>query len=67
MAKKMIFKIFIDEHSGEVDKVETTKRFVYEGCLFKMDVIKDTIIELEEMYQSEQIKYFSQFNNLGEA
>ena len=46
MAKKIAIKIYYDEFTGEVDKVECTKRFAEEGSLFKMDVIKDSLMAL---------------------
>ena len=43
MSKKIAFTIYIDELTGDVEEVKTTKRFAEEGALFRMDVIKDTI------------------------
>ena len=45
----------------------TTKRFEDEGPLFRLDVIKDTIIALESIYQYERSKMFSEYNDVGEA
>ena len=43
MAKKIAMKVYFDEHSGEIDKIDCTKRFEEEGALFRIDVIKDAI------------------------
>ena len=52
---------------GEVDKIECTKRFEHEGPLFRIDVIKEPIIALENIYQYERSKMFSEYNDVGEA
>ena len=49
MAKKIALKVYFDEQTGEVDEIASTKRFEDEGPLFRMDVIKDTIIALEDI------------------
>ena len=67
MAKKVALTVYFDEHSGEVDKIECTKRFESEGPLFRIDVIKDAIIALENIYQYERSKFFNEFNDIGEA
>ena len=67
MAKKIAMKIYFDEHTGEVEEIECTKRFEHEGPLFRMDVIKDTIIALESIYQYERSRFFNEFNDIGEA
>ena len=67
MAKKIAMKIFFDEHTGEVDKIECTKRFEHEGTLFKIDVIKDAITALTSIYQYERSQFFNEFNDIGEA
>ena len=67
MAKKIAIKIYYDEFTGEVDKVECTKRFAEEGSLFKMDVIKDSLMALEKIYQFERSEFFLEYNEIGEA
>ena len=67
MAKKVAIKVYFDDQTGEIDKIDCTKRFEEEGPLFRMDVIKDTIIALEEIYQYERSKFFMDFNERGEA
>ena len=60
-------KIYFDENTGEVDKVECTKRFEHEGTLFKIDVIRDAIDALTNIYQYERSKFFMDFGERGEA
>ena len=67
MAKKIALKVFFDDETGEVDEITSTKRFEDEGPLFRMDVIKDTIIALENIYQYERSRFFMDFNERGEA
>ena len=67
MAKKIAIKVYFDDQTGEVDEVVSTKRFEDEGPLFRMDVIKDTIIALENIYQYERSRFFMDFNERGEA
>ena len=68
MAKKIALKVYFDDQTGEIDKIDCTKRFEDEGPLFRMDVIKDTIIALENIYQYERSKFFTNdFNEVGEA
>ena len=67
MAKKIALKVYFDDQTGEVDEVVSTKRFEEEGPLFRMDVIKDTIIALENIYQYERSRFFMDFNERGEA
>ena len=67
MAKKIALTVYFDEKTGEVDEVVSTKRFEEEGPLFRMDVIKDTMIALENIYQYERSKFFMEFNERGEA
>ena len=67
MAKKIALKVYFDDQTGEVDEVVSTKRFEDEGPLFRMDVIKDTIIALENIYQYEKSRFFMDFNERGEA
>ena len=67
MAKKVAIKVYFDDQTGEIDKIDCTKRFEDEGPLFRMDVIKDTIIALESIYQYEKSKFFNKFNEMGEA
>ena len=67
MAKKIALKVYFDDQTGEIDKIDCTKRFEEEGPLFRMDVIKDTIAVLENIYQYERARMFSDFNDVGEA
>ena len=67
MAKKIALKVYFDEETGEIDKIDCTKRFEGEGPLFRLDVIKDTIIALENIYQYEKSQLFREFNESGEA
>ena len=67
MAKKIALKVYFDDQTGEVDEVVSTKRFEDEGPLFRMDVIKDTIIAMENIYQYERSRFFMDFNERGEA
>ena len=67
MAKKIALRVYFDEETGEVDEIKSTQRFEDEGPLFRMDVIKDTIIALEGIYQYERSKFFMDFGERGEA
>ena len=67
MAKKIALKVYFDDQTGEVDKVASTKSFAEEGPLFRLDVIKDTINALENIYRYERSKMFEDFNDVGEA
>ena len=67
MAKKIALKVYFDDQTGEIDKIDCTKRFEDEGPLFKMDVIKDTIIALESIYRYERSLFFMEFTERGEA
>ena len=67
MAKKIALKVYFDDQTGEIEKIDCTKRFENEGPLFRMDVIKDTIVALENIYQYEKSRFFNKFNEMGEA
>ena len=67
MSKKLAFKIYIDDKSGEIESIQTTKRFAEEGPLFKLDVIKDIIIALEQIYNIEKSECFNEYNQTGIA
>ena len=67
MAKKIALKVYFDDQTGEIDKIDCTKRFEDEGPLFRMDVIKATIIALESIYQYERSLFFMDFTERGEA
>ena len=67
MSKKIALRVYFDEETGEVDEIKSTRRFEDEGPLFRMDVIKDTIIALENIYQYERSKFFMEFGERGEA
>lgn len=65
MSKKIAFTIYIDELTGDVEEVKTTKRFAEEGALFRMDVIKDTIKALDSIYKYEKDQFFNNSNQVG--
>ena len=67
MAKKIALKIYFDENTGEVDKIDCTKRFSEEGALFRIDVLKDSILALQNIYQYERSQFFNEFGEAGEA
>ena len=67
MARKIALQVYFDDETGEVDEITLTKRFESEGPLFRIDVIKDTIIALENIYQYERSKFFMEFGEQGEA
>ena len=67
MAKKIAFKVYFDDETGEVDEIASTKRFAEEGALFRIDVIKDAIEALKHIYQYERSRFFNEFNDIGEA
>ena len=62
MAKKIALKIYFDEYTGEVEKVDCTKRFEEEGPLFRIDVLKDAIIALESIYEIEKHLFFKELS-----
>ena len=67
MAKKIALRVYFVDETGEVDEIKSTQRFEDEGPLFRMYVIKDTIIALESIYQYERSKFFMEFGERGEA
>ena len=67
MAKKIAIKVYFDDQTGEVERIDCTKRFEDEGTLFRLDVLKDTIIALQDMYQYERSLFFMDFSERGEA
>ena len=67
MAKKIALKIYFDEQTGEVDKIDCTKRFSEEGPLFRMDVLKDSIEALESIYNYEKELFFDDNPKLARA
>ena len=60
MAKKLALKIFIDDLTGDIKSIEPTKRFEEEGPLFKIDVLKDAAMALENVYEYEKEKFFDE-------
>ena len=62
MAKKIALTIYFDENTGEVDKVDCTKRFSEEGPLFRIDVLKDAILALEMIYEFEKEMFFKELS-----
>ena len=56
MAKRIAIKIYYDEYSGEINKIDCTKRFAEEGPLFRMDILRDSIEVLENIYKYEKEK-----------
>ena len=67
MAKKIALKVYFDDKTGEVDEIASTKRFEQEGILFKLDVLKDTIIALDKIYEYEKDQLFNNNNQTGIA
>ena len=67
MAKKVALRVYFDDQTGEVEKVDCTKRFENEGPLFRMDVLKDAIVALEKIYRYERSLFFMDFTERGEA
>ena len=67
MAKKIAIKIFYDEMTGEVEKVDCTSRFAEEGPLFRLDVLKDAMEVLDHIYKYEHNKYFNEPGTIVKA
>ncbi len=67
MAKKVALRVYFDDQTGEIEKVDCSKRFKNEGPLFRMDVLKDAIVALERIYRYERSKFFMDFTERGEA
>ena len=67
MAKKLGYKIYFDDKSGEVCTVECTKRLAAEGPLFKLDVLKDTLAALEAIYNMELENFYCENTKLARA
>ena len=67
MARKIAIKIFYDEKTGEVEKVDCTQRFAEEGPLFRLDVLRDAIDALDHIYKYEHNKYFNKSDTIAEA
>ena len=65
--KKVAIRISYDELTGEVLTVDCSKRFLEEGSLFRLDVIKDSIEALEFIYEIERDKYFSNNKRVARA
>ena len=59
MAKKVALSIIIDDLTGEIEEVRTTKRFEEEGPLFKLDILNDTIEALNKIYEYEKELFFN--------
>ena len=62
MARKIAIRIYFDEYTGEVEKVDCTKRFEEEGPLFRIDVLKDAILALESIYEIEKHLFFKELS-----
>ena len=67
MAKKVALTIYFDEYTGEVNEIKSSKRFSDEGSLFKIDVLKDAIDSLQNIYDYERSIYFNEFNEIAES
>ena len=67
MARKIAIKIFYDEKTGEVEKVDCTQRFAEEGLLFRLDVLRDAREALDQIYEYERNKYFDEPNTIAKA
>ena len=67
MANKIAIKIYFDDETGEVERVDCTKRFDNEGPLFKMDVLQDSIEALISIYHHEKSQLLGSYTERGEA
>ena len=67
MANKIAIKIYFDDETGEVERVDCTKRFDNEGPLFKMDVLQDSIEALISIYHHEKAQLLGSYTERGEA
>ena len=67
MARKIAIKIFYDERTGEVEKVDCTQRFAEEGPLFRLDVLRDAMEALDHIYEYERNKYFNEPDEIAKA
>ena len=67
MAKKVAFSVIINDLTGEVEEIKTSKRFEEEGALFRMDVLKDAIEVINKVYDYEKEIFFSKWDNTGIA
>ncbi len=67
MAKRIAIKIYYDEYSGEINKIDCTKRFAEEGPLFRMDILRDSIEVLENIYKYEKDQLFEDNPSLAKA
>tara|TARA_Y100001963_G_C6578224_1_gene352116 strand:+ start:58 stop:276 length:219 start_codon:yes stop_codon:yes gene_type:complete len=65
--RKIAFTIFVDELTGDVDEVEVTKRLNEQGPLYKLDVIKNSILALDAIYKFEKYKFFEDNDGIGVA
>ena len=60
--QKIAFQVYFNEKTGEIERIYCTKRFTEEGALFKLDIIKETIEALEQIYEYEKKKYFEEYD-----
>ena len=67
MGKKIALTVYFDEFSGEVEKIKSTKRFAEEGPLFRMAVLKDSIMALESIYNFEKEEFFDENPKMAKA
>ena len=63
MANKIAIKIYYDELTGEIEKIDCTKRFAAEGRLFRMDVLKDAMESLDAIYEFEKSNFLDELTN----
>ena len=67
MAKKLGFKVYFDDSSGEVCTVECSKRLREEGPLFRLDVLKESVEILKTVYNYEKDIYLEENSTLAKA
>ena len=67
MAKRIAIKIYYDVYSAEINKIDCTKRFAEEGPLFRMDILRDSIEVLENIYKYEKDQLFEDNPSLAKA
>ncbi len=51
--KKLAIKIYYDDLTGDIECPEYSKRLDHEGRLFKMDILRNSILALEILFDYE--------------
>tara|TARA_Y100000593_G_scaffold95130_1_gene200439 strand:- start:13091 stop:13300 length:210 start_codon:yes stop_codon:yes gene_type:complete len=64
---KLALKIYFNEMTGEVTRIETSKRFDLEGDLFKLDVLQESCLALHALYELEKGLFFGNPTQYGES